>query len=132
MLTLHRARELLVKQETMLANLIRGCLGEFGIVVPLGIRRVSELVAVIDDDADTRILPEARIAMRAAPISSAICRNGSRGSNRRSEPGTAAMKPAGVSPPSLRSAVLPPRQSSPPWPMPPSSNQRAISRPFSV
>ena len=48
----------------MLANLIRGCLGEFGIVAPLGIRRVSELIAVINDDADTRILPEARIAMR--------------------------------------------------------------------
>jgi transposase len=26
-LTLHRAREILVKRETMLANLIRGCLG---------------------------------------------------------------------------------------------------------
>lgn len=64
-LTLHRARELLVKQQTMLANLIRGCLGEFGIVAPLGIRRVSELIAVINDDADPRILPEARIAMRA-------------------------------------------------------------------
>jgi len=43
-LTLHRAREILVKQETMLANLIRGCLGEFGIVAPLGIRRMAELV----------------------------------------------------------------------------------------
>jgi transposase len=64
-LTLHRSRELLVKQETMLANLIRGCLGEFGIVAPLGIRRVAELIAVIKDDADPRILPEARIAMRA-------------------------------------------------------------------
>src|SRR5262250_3897424 len=54
-LTLHRSRELLVKQQTMLVNLIRGCLGEFGIVAPLGIRRVSELIAVI----------KARIAMRA-------------------------------------------------------------------
>src|SRR5215467_4811397 len=42
------------------------------------------------------------------PISSAISRNGSSRSNKRSEPGTAAMKPAGVSPPSLGSAVLPP------------------------
>ena len=64
-LTLHRSREILVKQETMLANLIRGCLGEFGIVAPLGIRRVPELIAVIKDEADSRILPEARIAMRA-------------------------------------------------------------------
>lgn len=29
-LSLHRAREILVKQETMLVNLLRGCLGEFG------------------------------------------------------------------------------------------------------
>src|SRR5690348_5880472 len=29
-LTLHRSRAILVRQETMLANLIRGCLGEFG------------------------------------------------------------------------------------------------------
>jgi transposase len=64
-LTLHRSREILVKQETMLANLIRGCLGEFGIVAPSGIRRVAELIAVIKDEADPRILPEARIGMRA-------------------------------------------------------------------
>ena len=54
-LTLHRTREILVKQETMLANLIRGCLGEFGVVAPLGIRRVPELISVIRDDADNRI-----------------------------------------------------------------------------
>jgi len=64
-LTLHRAREILVKQETMLANLIRGCLGEFGIVAPLGIRRMAELVGIIRDEADSRIPPHARIAMTA-------------------------------------------------------------------
>ena len=47
----------------MLVNLIRGCLGEFGIVAPLGIRRVTELITVIRDDADVRIPPEGRIAM---------------------------------------------------------------------
>jgi transposase len=62
-LSLHRSREILVKQETMLANLMRGCLGEFGIIVPLGIRRVAELVAIVRDDADLRVPPEARIAM---------------------------------------------------------------------
>src|SRR5215813_5602092 len=131
-LTLHRARELLVKQQTMLVNLIRGCLGEFGIVAPLGIRRVSELIAVINDDADTRILPEARIAMRAVADQLCDLRTRISRSNRRSEPGTAAMKPAGVSPPSLGSAVLSPRRLSLQWPMRPSSNQRAISLPFSV
>src|SRR5438270_8418830 len=64
-LALHRTRQLLVKQETMLANLIRGCLGEFGIVAPLGIRRVTELIGVIRDDADDRVPHEARIAMTA-------------------------------------------------------------------
>jgi transposase len=62
-LTLHRTREILVKQETMLANLIRGCLGEFGIVAPLGIRRVTELIAIVRDERDTRLPAEARSAM---------------------------------------------------------------------
>src|SRR4051794_31621847 len=51
-LALHRAREILVKQETMLVNLIRGCLGEFGIVAPLGIRRIAELVGIVRDETD--------------------------------------------------------------------------------
>ena len=62
-LSLHRSREILVKQETMLANLMRGCLGEFGVIVPVGIRRVAELVAIVRDEADQRVPPEARIAM---------------------------------------------------------------------
>jgi hypothetical protein len=48
-----------------LANLIRGCLSEFGIVAPLGIIRVSELIAIIRDETDERLLLEARIAMSA-------------------------------------------------------------------
>jgi hypothetical protein len=131
-LTLHRSREILVKQETMLANLIRGCLGEFGIVAPLGIRRVPELIAVIKDDADPASCRKHGSACERWPISCAICRNGSSRSNRRSEPGTAAMMPAGVWPPFLGLAVLPPRRLSPRWPMRPSSNRRAISLPFSV
>jgi hypothetical protein len=49
----------------MLANLIRGCLGEFGIVALLGIRRIAELVGIIRDEADSRLPPYARIAMIA-------------------------------------------------------------------
>lgn len=55
----------MVKQETMLANFIRSCLSEFGIVAPLGIKRVSDLVAIIRDEADERLLSDARIAMSA-------------------------------------------------------------------
>src|SRR5262245_26663885 len=64
-LVLHRSREILVKQETMLVNLIRGCLGEFGIVAPLGVRRVEKLIAVVHDKEDNRLPPEARLAMTA-------------------------------------------------------------------
>lgn len=64
-LTLHRTREIFVKQETMLVNMMRGCLGEFGIVVPLGIRKVGELIAIVRDETDDRVPPEARFAMVA-------------------------------------------------------------------
>jgi transposase len=50
-LVLHRARELLVRQRTMLVNGLRGHMAEFGIIAPQGIQRVPELVAAIDDEA---------------------------------------------------------------------------------
>jgi len=43
-LVLHRTRELLVRQRTMLINAIRGHCAEFGLVVPQGARRAAELV----------------------------------------------------------------------------------------
>jgi transposase len=64
-LTRPRAREILVKQETRRANLIRGCLGEFGSVAPPGIRRIAEPVGIIRDEADSRMPRHARIAMTA-------------------------------------------------------------------
>ena len=56
-LMLHRARELLVRQRTMLINALRGHCGEFGLVVAQGASRVAELITVIEDPADDR-LPE--------------------------------------------------------------------------
>ncbi|WP_168787926.1 IS110 family transposase [Paraburkholderia aromaticivorans] len=44
MLSLHRARAGLVKSRTALANQIRGLLGEFGIVLPQGIRLLGQRV----------------------------------------------------------------------------------------
>jgi len=41
----HKARDLLVKQRTMLVNCLRGCLAEFGLVAGKGIERVDDLVA---------------------------------------------------------------------------------------
>src|SRR5262249_42552329 len=54
---LHRGREQLVRQRTMLVNALRAHLAEFGIVAAQGLRNVSELIAIVRDDGDTR-LPE--------------------------------------------------------------------------
>jgi transposase len=50
-LALHTARSLLVKQQTMLANAIRGLGTEFGHVVPKGLHNLEPLVALVDADA---------------------------------------------------------------------------------
>jgi transposase len=49
-LALHAARSLLVKQQTMLANAMRGLATEFGITVPKGIHKLDELMVVVDAD----------------------------------------------------------------------------------
>jgi error-prone DNA polymerase len=49
-LTLHSARSLLVKQQTMLANAMRGLATEFGLTVPQGIGRLEELKVLVDAD----------------------------------------------------------------------------------
>ena len=43
---LHRTRDLLVRQRTMLVNALRGHLGEFGVIGPKGISRLSDLLAL--------------------------------------------------------------------------------------
>src|SRR6202047_3006302 len=48
-LVLHRGRELLVRQRTMLVNGLRAHMAEFGIIAPQGIQRVPELVAMLKD-----------------------------------------------------------------------------------
>ena len=62
-LMLHRTRELLVRQRTMLVNAIRAHMAEFGIVAPVGIPRVKELFAVIADADDDRLPPIARACL---------------------------------------------------------------------
>ncbi|WP_310622338.1 IS110 family RNA-guided transposase [Flexibacterium corallicola] len=63
LLDLHRTRELLVRQKTMLINAIRGHCGEFGLVVGAGAAKVSELIIVIKDSKDTRLPALARKAL---------------------------------------------------------------------
>jgi transposase len=59
-LMLHRARQLLVRQRTMLSNALRGHLAELGIVSAKGHNGTAELLRIIADSADGRISPAVR------------------------------------------------------------------------
>ncbi len=55
-LMLHRTRDLLVRQRTMLVNALRGHMAELGIIASQGIGRVADLVAVLVGE-DTASMP---------------------------------------------------------------------------
>ena len=59
-LMLHRTRQLLVRQRTMLSNAIRGHLAELGVVSAKGRNGTGELLGIIADGADSRVPPVAR------------------------------------------------------------------------
>lgn len=52
---IHRVRDVLMKQHTMLRNQIRGLMGEFGIVAAKGNRGLTELLAILANPGDMRI-----------------------------------------------------------------------------
>ena len=54
-LALHRARELLIKQRTMLINALRGHLAEFGVVAPRGPEGADRICAIVTDEEERRI-----------------------------------------------------------------------------
>jgi transposase len=53
----HGARDLLVRQRTMLANALRGHFAEFGIVAPAGQRRVGQLLALLQEEEEASSIP---------------------------------------------------------------------------
>ena len=55
-LMLHRSRQLLVRQRTMLSNAIRGHLAELGIISAKGRNGTAELFKIIADEKDGRIV----------------------------------------------------------------------------
>ena len=59
-LMLHRTRQLLVRQRTMLSNALRGHLAELGIVSAKGRNGTAELLEIIADGADSRVSPAVR------------------------------------------------------------------------
>jgi transposase len=62
-LMLHRSRQLLVRQRTMLSNAIRGHMAELGIISAKGRNGTAELLQIIGDVADDRIPPVARFCL---------------------------------------------------------------------
>lgn len=64
-LVLHRTRELLIRQRTMLINALRAHLAEFGIVMPQGRVGVATLVTLVEDDEHDLIPTIARQALLA-------------------------------------------------------------------
>ncbi len=60
-LALHSARSLLVKQQTMLVNAMRGLATEFGLTVPQGIGKLRELMVLVD--ADESVPEQARLVI---------------------------------------------------------------------
>lgn len=62
-LMLHRSRDLLIRQRTMLVNALRGHLTELGIVAAQGLRKLSALIEAVCDETDERIPPIARQAL---------------------------------------------------------------------
>jgi transposase len=63
-LTMHRARDLLVRQRTMLVNALRGHLAEFGLVEAQGLHKVARLIATVMDEMDGRIPDIARQVLK--------------------------------------------------------------------
>lgn len=62
-LMLHRVRELMIRQRTMLVNALRGHLAEFGVVTRQGIAGVGMLIALVEDQGDELIPPLAQAAL---------------------------------------------------------------------
>jgi transposase len=69
-LVLHRARALLVRQRTMLANALRAHLAEFGIIVAQGIGRIGPLIERIfaQEEDPSDVPPLARAALEPLAI----------------------------------------------------------------
>src|SRR6202140_1142513 len=63
-LMMHRARDLLIRQRTMLVNALRGHLAEFGLIEAQGLHKVARLIAIVMDEKDGRIPDIARQVLK--------------------------------------------------------------------
>ena len=62
-LMLHRSRQLLVRQRTMLSNAIRGHMAELGIISAKGRKGTAELIKIIGNADDDRVPAAARFSL---------------------------------------------------------------------
>jgi transposase len=63
-LMMRRARDLLIRQRTMLVNALRGHLAEFGLIEAQGLHKVAGLVAIVVDEMDERVPDMARHVLK--------------------------------------------------------------------
>lgn len=63
LLSVHRARDLLVRQRTQAVNVLRSLCAEFGVAAAKGKMGVADLAALIRDESDERLPKEARLAL---------------------------------------------------------------------
>ena len=59
-----KVRDLLVRQQTQTTNALRAHLNELGIIAATGVAKVSQLIAIVHDQADARIPNAARFALK--------------------------------------------------------------------
>ena len=71
----HKARQMLIKQRTMIMNSLRGLMAEFGIVIPQGPRHISKLLAILGDPDDIRVPAVARTALNALSETLSVLEN---------------------------------------------------------
>ncbi|CAM3285157.1 Putative transposase y4pF/y4sB [Sphingomonas antarctica] len=109
---LHRVRLMLSRQRTQLSNSMRSHLAEFGIVAPIGRKGVEQLLAVIANEDDARVPPDARLCLemlvaQLVVVKSQILENDRRvmESARKTELGQRLMEVPGVGP-LLASAIV--------------------------
>jgi transposase len=62
-LMLHRSRQLLVRQRTMLSNAIRGHMAELGIISAKGRNGIAELLKIIANTEDDRVPADGRFSL---------------------------------------------------------------------
>ena len=59
----HRTRDVLIRQRTQSINALRAHLAELGIVAAQGDKGLKELLAIVEDEEDTRLLIDARASV---------------------------------------------------------------------